>query len=101
LLQRIASLAPGSRAVLTVAPPAEEVEPEERPVLAMVERGAAASGHPWRSHFSLAEIAALARDAGLRDPQPVDADGLTRRYFADRSDNLRPSSIEAVLTVAV
>jgi methyltransferase (TIGR00027 family) len=101
LLNRIAAFAPGSGAVLTVAPPAEDVEAEERPVLAMVERGAAASGHPWRSHFSLDEIATLARDAGLRDPQPIDAGALAERYFAGRADGLRPSSIEVILTATV
>jgi len=101
LLHRMAALAPESRVVLTVAPPAEDVEPEERPVLAMVERGAAASGHPWRSHFSLSEMATLAADAGLRAIQPVDADELGRRYFAGRTDGLRPSSIEVILTAAV
>jgi methyltransferase (TIGR00027 family) len=101
LLRRVAALAPGSRVVLTVAPPAEDVEAAERPVLAMVERGAAASGHPWRSHFSLDDIAALAVAAGLRDPEPVHAGALAARYFAGRPDGLRPSSIEVVLTATV
>jgi methyltransferase (TIGR00027 family) len=101
LLGRIAAFAPGSRVILTVAPPAEDVEADERPVLAMVERGAAASGHPWRSHFSLDDIAALAAAAGLQDPRPIDAGALAQRYFAGRPDGLRPSSIEVVLTATV
>jgi methyltransferase (TIGR00027 family) len=98
LLRQVAALAPGSQLVLTVAVPTELVEPEERPVLAQVQRGAKASGHPWRSHYAPEEISALALDAGLHDPRSIDAGELVRRYFADRADGLRPSSIEAVLT---
>ena len=98
LLGRVASLAPGSRLVLTVALPAALVEVGERATLMMIEQGAAASGHPWVARYSAARISALALEAGLHDPQPIDADELTRRYFAGRPRSLRPSSIELVLT---
>jgi methyltransferase (TIGR00027 family) len=98
LLRQAAALAPGSRLVLTVAVPAHLVEPEERALLAQVERGALASGHPWISHYAPVEIGTLALEAGLHDPQTSDAGELTRRYFGSRADGLRPSSIEAVLT---
>ncbi len=40
---------------------------------------------------------ALARDAGFRDVRHVSADLLAERYFAGRSDGLRPSPGEELL----
>jgi hypothetical protein len=40
---------------------------------------------------------ALAREAGFREVQHVSAATLTARYFAGRSDGLRPGSAEALL----
>ena len=40
---------------------------------------------------------ALARDAGFREVQHVSAADLAERYFAGRTDGLRPSSAEQFL----
>lgn len=40
---------------------------------------------------------ALARDAGFADARHLSGASLGHRYFADRSDRLRPSSGEDVL----
>ena len=43
---------------------------------------------------------ALAREAGLRDLRHVSADSLAERYFAGRTDGLRPPSNSEELLVA-
>jgi hypothetical protein len=63
----------------------------------MVYERARAAGTPFISFFSPDEMLALARDAGFRDARCVSTDDLTARYFADRTDGLRPSSGETFL----
>ena len=58
---------------------------------------ARAAGTPFISFFSPLEMLALAREAGFRKAQHVSAAGLTQRYFAGRTDGLRPSSSEELL----
>lgn len=62
-------------------------------------KGARASGTPFISFFTPAEMLALAREAGFRDVQHVSAANLTERYFARRPDGFHPGSSE-VLQVA-
>jgi len=97
LLRQIALLAPGSTLATTFAPPLELVEADERPLRQATERGARAAGTPWISFFSPEGILALAREAGFREAQHVSAASLTQRYFAGRTDGLRPSSSEELL----
>ena len=63
-------------------------------------QGARASGTPFLSFFTPAEILALARDAGFRDVAHVPAAALTQRYFAGRTDGLRPPNNAEELLVA-
>jgi O-methyltransferase involved in polyketide biosynthesis len=69
-----------------------------RPGIERAIEGARASGTPFLSFFTPAEILALAREAGFRDAQHVSAVELTGLYFAGRSDGLRvPSNSEELL----
>ncbi len=70
---------------------------EERPGRQATEKFARAAGTPFISFFSPLEMLALAREAGFRKAQHVSAAGLTQRYFAGRTDGLRPSSSEELL----
>jgi len=70
--------------------PLELADPEVRPGLEMAEKGARASGTPFLSFFTPTEIIALAREAGFADARHVSAADLTQRYFAGRTDGLRP-----------
>jgi len=54
-------------------------------------------GHPSSASSPPLEMLALAREAGFRKAQHVSAAGLTQRYFAGRTDGLRPSSSEELL----
>lgn len=96
-LRHVAALAPGSTLAATFMLPLELVEPEERPGRQATEKFARAAGTPFISLFSPPEMLALARDAGFRDARHVSAADLSRRYFAGRSDGLRPSSSEELM----
>jgi O-methyltransferase involved in polyketide biosynthesis len=96
-LRQIAALAPGSTLAMTFILPPQLVEPEERPQYQAVQKSARASGTPFLSFFSRAEMLALARDAGFTQAKHVSAADLIQRYFTGRTDGLRPSSGEAFL----
>lgn len=100
-LRHVAALAPGSTLAMTFMLPLELVEPEERPGRQMTEKFARAAGTPFLSLLTPSEMLALAREAGLREPRHVSAASLTERYFADRTDGLRPSSSEELLVATV
>ncbi|MGO4614761.1 class I SAM-dependent methyltransferase [Nocardia sp. 2YAB30] len=96
-LRHLAALAPGSALAMTFIVPFELVEPDERPQRERTEYAARAAGTPFISFFTPSEIAASAREAGFAATEHVSAAELTRRYFADRADGLRPSTSEELL----
>jgi methyltransferase (TIGR00027 family) len=98
-LRRLAqSLAPGSTFAMTYMIPRDLVpDPDERVVRDFAERGARASGTPFVSFYTPDEIIAAARAAGFRDASHVSADDYAARYFAGRTDGLRPASSEQLL----
>jgi methyltransferase (TIGR00027 family) len=96
-LRQLAALAPASTAAMTFLLPAELVDEADRPGLEASTRGARASGTPFISFFSPDEVLALARDAGFRDVRHISSGSLADRYFADRTDGLRPSTGEEMI----
>ncbi|MGH7001286.1 MAG: class I SAM-dependent methyltransferase [Stellaceae bacterium] len=99
-LREIAAFAPGSTLAMTFLLPLELADPAVRPGLEMAAKGARASGTPFLSFFAPPEILALAREAGFREARRVSAADLTRRYFAGRTDGLRPPNNAEELLVA-
>ena len=99
-LRQVATLAPGSTLAMTFLLPLELADPEIRPGLEMAEKGARASGTPFLSFFTPPEIVALAREAGFKEALHVSAAALTQRYFAGRTDGLRPPNNAEELLVA-
>jgi methyltransferase (TIGR00027 family) len=99
-LRQVAALAPGSTLAMTFLLPLQLADPEVRPALEMAEKGARASGTPFLSFFTPPEIQALAREAGFREARHVSAADLAGRYFAGRTDDLRPPSNAEELLVA-
>ncbi|OED17554.1 class I SAM-dependent methyltransferase [Burkholderia sp. A2] len=99
-LREVASLAPGSTFAMTFLWPLDNADPDVRPGLDMAAKGARASGTPFISFFVPDEIQALAREAGFAQAEHVSAAELTRRYFADRPDGLRPPNRAEELLVA-
>lgn len=99
-LRQVAALAPGSTFAMSFMLPIEMADPEFRPGIERAAAGARANGTPFISFFRPAEILALGRDAGFRETQHVSAADLTKRYFADRTDGLRPPINAEELLVA-
>jgi methyltransferase (TIGR00027 family) len=96
-LRQVATLAPGSTLVLSFLLPIDLLDPEDRPGLQMSEAGARASGTPFISFYAPEEMLAMAREAGFKHAQHVAGTSHRDRYFAGRSDGLRPSSGEDLL----
>ena len=99
-LRQVAALAPGSTLAMSFLLPIELADPEVRPGLEAAARGARASGTPFISFFTPTEMLALAREAGFRDARHVSAAALAERYFAGRTDGLRPPNNAEELLVA-
>ena len=85
---------------MTFLLPLELADSEVRPGLELAEKGARASGTPFISFFTPPEILTLAREAGFREVQHVSAATLTQRYFAGRTDGLRPPNNAEELLIA-
>lgn len=98
--RQIAALAPGTTLAMSFLLPFELAAPELRPGLEMAEKGARASGTPFVSFFTPAEMLTLARDCGFKTADHVSADALAERYFAGRADGLRPPANAEELLVA-
>jgi methyltransferase (TIGR00027 family) len=99
-LRQVAALATRSTLAMTFLLPLELADSEVRPGLELAEKGARASGTPFISFFTPSEILRLAREAGFKEVQHVSAATLTRRYFAGRTDGLRPPNNAEELLVA-
>jgi len=99
-LRQVSAFAPGSTFVMTFLVPIELADPEVCPGLQMAEKGARASGTPFISFFMPEEMLTLARAAGFKDVRHVSAAALAQRYFAGRTDGLRPPNNSEELLVA-
>lgn len=99
-LHQVAALAAGSTLVMSFMLPIELVDPEVRPGVERAVEGARASGTPFISFFTPAEMLALARDAGFKEVRHVSAAMLAESYFAGRTDGLRPPNNSEELLVA-
>jgi len=80
--------------------PLESADPEVRPGLQRAAEGARASGTPFISFFMPPEILSMARDAGFKEVRHVSAAALAERYFAGRTDGLRPPNNTEELLIA-
>jgi len=99
-LRQVAELVPGSTLAMSFLLPLELADPEDRPGLQLAEKGARASGTPFISFFTPAQMLTLAREAGFRQVQHVSAATLAQRYFSGRTDGLRPPNNAEELVVA-
>lgn len=99
-LKRVAALAPGSTLVLSFLLPIELADPELRPGFERAAKGAQALGTPFISFFTPEEMLSLARESGFPEVRHVSAAALAQRYFADRTDGLRPPNNSEELLIA-
>ena len=100
MLRQVAALAPGSTFAMSFLLPIEMAEPELRPMMELAEKGARARGTPFISFFRPEEMLDLARESGFKQVRHVSAAEITQRYFAGRSDGLRPPNNAEELLVA-
>jgi O-methyltransferase involved in polyketide biosynthesis len=100
MLRHVAALAPGSTLAMSFMLPIELTDPEVRPGVERAAEGARANGTPFISFFTPTEMVTLAHDAGFREVQHVSAATLAQRYFAGRTDGLRPPNNSEELLVA-
>ncbi|HJP99626.1 MAG TPA: class I SAM-dependent methyltransferase [Rhodanobacteraceae bacterium] len=100
-LRRVATLAPGSIFAMTFMLPMEMLDAEIRIGVERTAAGAKASGTPFLSFFTPEEMLALAREAAFRHARHVSAASLAQRYFANRTDGLRPPDHTEELLVAM
>lgn len=99
-LRQVAALAPGSTFAMSFLVPTALADPEVRVGMERAAAGARAQGTPFLSFFAPAEMLALAREAGFKEVQHVSSGTLAERYFAGRTDGLRPpNSAEELLVV--
>jgi methyltransferase (TIGR00027 family) len=96
-LRQLAGLAPGSTVAMTFLLPADLLDDADRAGLQASQKGARASGTPFVSFYRPEEMLAMAREAGFAGVRHVSGASLGERYFAGRSDGLRPSSGEDFL----
>jgi len=99
-LRQVAALAPGSTLAMSFMLPLAMADPDVRPGIERAAAGAQAAGTPFISFFTPTEILTLARDAGFTEVQHVSAAALAERYFAGRTDGLRPPNNSEELLVA-
>ena len=98
-LHQVAALAPGSALAMSFMLPIELADPEVRPGIERAAAGARANGTPFISFFTPAEMLSLARDVGFKEVKHVSAAMLAQRYFASRTDGLRPPNNSEELLV--
>jgi methyltransferase (TIGR00027 family) len=96
-LREITRFAPGSTLAMTFLLPFELLDDADRPGLRTSKDGAQASGTPFVSFYTPAEMLRLAEEAGFSTARHVPGRSLAEQYFAGRTDTLRPSSGEDFL----
>jgi methyltransferase (TIGR00027 family) len=99
-LAQSAALAPGSTLAMTFMQPLELVDPDEQEMHRATNAAARASGTPFISYYAPDEILAMARDAGFTSARHVSTADYTQRYFADRTDGLKPFTTEELLVAS-
>lgn len=99
-LRQVAALRAGSTLAMSFMLPIELADPEIRPGIERAAAGARANGTPFISFFAPEEMLEMAQEAGFKGAQHVSAASLAERYFADRTDGLRPPNNSEELLVA-
>jgi methyltransferase (TIGR00027 family) len=100
-LRTLAGAAPGSGLVMTYLPTPAYLDDEAREFLGIMEPLLVQMGEPFQEGFTPVEIEAFVRDCGHVIDEHVSRDDLVARYFADRKDELRPYTLERILSTSL
>lgn len=96
-MQQLSTLAAGSVLAMTFMLPTHLVDTEDQEQYKMVQQRARAAGTPFLSLFQPSEILQLAKQAHFQSVQHISKNDIVKRYFANRTDGLAPSSGEEFL----
>lgn len=100
-LKTLATLASGSTVAISFYLPADQLEGDDKKLMEMSVKGAAASGTPFVSFFSVDEITRIAEDCGLKQIRTISTRDMTDNYFGNRTDNLVPANGEFFLVATI
>lgn len=100
-LRKMTQLAPGSKFVMTFMLPLDLVDPQDKAGYQMALNGAQKSGTPFLSFFTPDEMLKLAKDIGFKKVEHQSTTDMIPKYFAGRSDGLRPSTGEELLIATI
>jgi methyltransferase (TIGR00027 family) len=100
-LRTIATLAPGTEIIFQYTVPKELCDEESQRLLAVVMEGAAARGEPFQSSFEPAKLSEQVLKLGFAEVSDLDPEEARIRYFADRTDSLRPPGSEHFMRARV
>jgi len=101
LLRFVASLKDGSEIVFSYVPRAEELEGADRDLAEASAARAGRFGEPWKTRFRAEELVALLGAASFREVSHLTPEHARQRYFAGRTDGLRPASWEQLMAAVV
>jgi len=93
-LRAVRECAAGSEIVFSYDVPDAFLDDIAREMVAIEASQLAAAGEPYTTRMSPAQAEELVRSAGLEVAEHLTPPALCDRYFADRSDGLRPSAAE-------
>ncbi|MBS1744896.1 MAG: class I SAM-dependent methyltransferase [Bacteroidetes bacterium] len=97
MLRKTMLFSPGSTIAIAFYLSLENLEEEDKPLMEMAIKGAAASGTPFLSFYTEVEIAEQAKTVGLKNIKTISTKDMTEKYFKNRTDNLLPASGEFFL----
>lgn len=100
-LKKMILLASGSSIAIAFYLPLEQLDEEDKTLIEMSIKGAAASGTPFVSFFPVEEIVKLAEEIGFKEIKTISTKDMTEKYFKDRADQLVPASGEFFLVARI
>lgn len=100
-LRTLASAGQGSGIVLTYLQAPDYMDDDSLALFKILEPLVAQVGEPFQEGFAPAEFEALVRDCGHAVDENVTPEDLERRYFAGRKDELRPYTLERILSTSL
>jgi len=100
-LRTIATCAPGSEVVFTYRADDSVLDEASREIITILEPLAAQFGEPFQPGRSAKEMEALVAGCGLRVEALPNSEEIIDRYFAGRTDGLRPWTPEVLAVAAV
>jgi methyltransferase (TIGR00027 family) len=100
-LREITALAPGTEIIFEYSVRKELCDEESQRLLGVVGAGAAARGEPFQSSFEPAKLSEQVSKLGFAEVSDLGPEEARARYFADRTDGLRPPASEHFMRARV